>query len=71
MTAGQSEEIAAAATTARDQLDAHTVESVQWHFHESTGSPFWLEKKSELNRTLIFNVLSERVNLAASALVKY
>jgi hypothetical protein len=35
-------------TTALQQLDAHTVETVQWHFHESTGSPFWLEKKKEL-----------------------
>jgi phenylacetate-coenzyme A ligase PaaK-like adenylate-forming protein len=34
---------------AKAQLDAHTVETVQWHFHESTGCPFWLEKKSELN----------------------
>jgi phenylacetate-coenzyme A ligase PaaK-like adenylate-forming protein len=33
---------------ARDQLDAHTHEIVQWHFHESTGCPFWLEKKREL-----------------------
>ena len=34
--------------TARNQLDAHTYETVQWHFHESTGCPFWLQKKSEL-----------------------
>jgi phenylacetate-coenzyme A ligase PaaK-like adenylate-forming protein len=33
---------------ASELLDAHTVETVQWHFHESTGSPFWLEKKSQL-----------------------
>ena len=33
---------------AKDRLDAHTVEIVQWHFHPSTGSPFWLEKKAEL-----------------------
>ena len=33
---------------AKARLDAHTVETVQWHFHESTGCPFWLEKKSEL-----------------------
>ena len=33
---------------ARDQLDAHAREIVQWHFHESTGCPFWLQKKSEL-----------------------
>jgi hypothetical protein len=29
---------------AKAQLDAHTVETVPWHFHPSTGSPFWLEK---------------------------
>ena len=34
---------------ARDRLDRHTHEIVQWHFHESTGCPFWLEKKSTLN----------------------
>jgi phenylacetate-coenzyme A ligase PaaK-like adenylate-forming protein len=34
---------------ARERLDAHTYEMVQWHFHESTGCPFWLQKKSELN----------------------
>jgi phenylacetate-coenzyme A ligase PaaK-like adenylate-forming protein len=33
---------------ARERLDAHTYEIVQWHFHESTGCPFWLEKKREL-----------------------
>ncbi len=33
---------------ARAKLDAHTVEIVQWHFHDSTGCPFWLQKKSEL-----------------------
>ncbi len=33
---------------AREKLDAHAVEIVQWHFHESTGCPFWLEKKKEL-----------------------
>ncbi|NOY42810.1 MAG: hypothetical protein GXP26_13370 [Planctomycetes bacterium] len=32
----------------RELLDAHTVETVGWHFHDSTGCPFWLEKKSEL-----------------------
>ena len=38
----------AALAQAREKLDAHTVEIVGWHFHESTGCPFWLEKKSEL-----------------------
>src|SRR6056297_1602136 len=34
---------------ARQALDEHTVKMVHWHFSEATGSPFWLEKKSELN----------------------
>lgn len=33
---------------ARERLDAHTVAMMEWHFHESTGCPFWLQKKSEL-----------------------
>jgi phenylacetate-coenzyme A ligase PaaK-like adenylate-forming protein len=33
---------------AKDKLDAHAYEMMQWHFHESTGSPFWLKMKSEL-----------------------
>jgi len=36
-------------SSAREALDAHAYETVQWHFHDSTGCPFWLEKKSELN----------------------
>ncbi|MEX2309533.1 MAG: hypothetical protein WD738_18170 [Pirellulales bacterium] len=34
---------------AREALDAHVAETVAWHFHESTGCPFWLEFKSRLN----------------------
>ena len=36
------------AQQARERLDAHVRETVEWHFNESTGCPFWLEKKSEL-----------------------
>ena len=32
----------AAVAAARAALDAHTVEMMAWHFHESTGCPFWL-----------------------------
>jgi phenylacetate-coenzyme A ligase PaaK-like adenylate-forming protein len=32
---------------ARAQLDAHTQEIIAYHFHDSTGCPFWLEKKRE------------------------
>ncbi|WP_144990933.1 phenylacetate--CoA ligase family protein [Gimesia aquarii] len=28
----------------QEALDAHTRESVQWHFSPETGSPYWLEK---------------------------
>lgn len=28
---------------ARKRLDAHVVETVQWHFDPATGCPFWLE----------------------------
>jgi len=40
---------------ARSALDAHVYETVQWHFHDSTGCPFWLEKK----KTLGFDPLKE------------
>jgi phenylacetate-coenzyme A ligase PaaK-like adenylate-forming protein len=40
---------------ARDRLDAHTVETVQWHFNEATGCPFWLEYA----KTLKFNPLKD------------
>ena len=40
---------------AKDRLDEHTYNTVQRHFHDSTGCPFWLSKKSELN----FDPLSE------------
>lgn len=43
---------------ARARLDAHAYEIVQWHFHESTGCPFWLGKKAELN----FDPLTEVKN---------
>jgi len=36
------------AIDAKALLDQHTYETVQWHFHESTGAPFWLAKKAEL-----------------------
>ena len=32
----------------KEKLDAHTAEIVAWHFHPSTGSPFWLEYAEKL-----------------------
>jgi phenylacetate-coenzyme A ligase PaaK-like adenylate-forming protein len=45
---GSSADLQGLQKAARDRLDEHTCETVQWHFHESTGCPFWLAKKSEL-----------------------
>ncbi|MEX1229744.1 MAG: hypothetical protein WEB58_05870 [Planctomycetaceae bacterium] len=47
--------IDALCTAAKEKLDAHTQETVAWHFHPSTGSPFWLEKA----QTLKFDPLKE------------
>ncbi len=33
---------------ARKALDAHVAETVAWHFHDSTGCPFWLDFKRKL-----------------------
>jgi phenylacetate-coenzyme A ligase PaaK-like adenylate-forming protein len=41
-------EMSSRVSEAKSKLDAHAVETVQWHFHDSTGCPFWLEKKREL-----------------------
>ncbi|MDA0818187.1 MAG: hypothetical protein O2946_11575, partial [Planctomycetota bacterium] len=38
----------AAVKAAREALDAHTVEMMAWHFHPSTGCPFWLEYAQSL-----------------------
>ncbi len=43
-----SAEIAASAAAAREKLDAHVREIVQWHFSPETGCPFWLDYKSKL-----------------------
>ena len=40
---------AAEIAKAKEQLDAHTREMVQWHFSPATGSLFWLEKAKTLN----------------------
>jgi len=37
-----------AVAKAREQLDAHTVEMMAWHFHPSTGCPFWLDYEESL-----------------------
>ena len=33
-----------ATRTARERLDQHVREIVQWHFNPATGCPFWLER---------------------------
>ncbi len=41
-------DLAKSISNAKEVLDQHTFDTVQWHFHDSTGSPFWLGKKKEL-----------------------
>lgn len=48
VTNSQSPELLASMREAREKLDAHTYETVQWHFHPSTGCDFWLAKAKEL-----------------------
>lgn len=40
---------------AKEQLDAHVREIVQWHFSADTGTPFWLDKAKEFR----FNPLKD------------
>jgi phenylacetate-coenzyme A ligase PaaK-like adenylate-forming protein len=41
-------ELAAKVKAAKERLDAHVRETVEWHFNPATGSPFWLEKVKSL-----------------------
>jgi phenylacetate-coenzyme A ligase PaaK-like adenylate-forming protein len=41
-------DLESATKRAREALDAQTYEIVQWHFHPSTGCPFWLEYAKRL-----------------------
>ena len=40
---------------ARERLDAHVREIVQWHFNAATGCPFWLERARQFD----FNPLTD------------
>ena len=40
---------ASAVAQARERLDAHTVDMMAWHFHSSTGCPFWLDYAKSLS----------------------
>ncbi|MEE8522304.1 MAG: hypothetical protein V3T72_00100, partial [Thermoanaerobaculia bacterium] len=43
-TATPSSELSIRVREARERLDAHVREVVEWHFNPETGCPFWLEK---------------------------
>ena len=43
-----SNDLSSLAANAKERLDAHTRETVEWHFNPDTGSPFWLEKAQGL-----------------------
>jgi phenylacetate-coenzyme A ligase PaaK-like adenylate-forming protein len=46
--AGASGSIETQAKQAREKLDAHVREIVDWHFDPKTGTPFWLERVKKL-----------------------
>ena len=48
MSTALSPELAAKVQAAKEQLDAHVREIMQWHFSPETGAPFWLEKAQSL-----------------------
>jgi phenylacetate-coenzyme A ligase PaaK-like adenylate-forming protein len=48
MTTAPPADIHSLIAAAYDRLNAHVYETVQWHFHASTGCPFWLAKAKEL-----------------------
>ena len=56
-------DVGAAVKAAREELDRHTYEIVQWHFHPSSGCPFWLDYASKLS----FDPLKEHFYTYASA----
>src|SRR5687768_5288041 len=33
---------------AKEVLDAHVRETIEWHFNPETGSPFWLDQAAKL-----------------------
>ncbi len=37
---------------AKEQLDAHVRETVEWHFNPETGSPFWVDAAAGKNPLL-------------------
>ncbi|MGH9847350.1 MAG: hypothetical protein ACREEM_52320 [Blastocatellia bacterium] len=43
MSATASADMQAGMKAAKEQLDAHTREIVEWHFNPETGTPYWLE----------------------------
>jgi hypothetical protein len=49
MSATATPDLQANMKSAKEKLDAHTREIVEWHFNPETGSPFWLEYAQKLN----------------------
>ena len=45
----QTKSLSAKITAARQKLDAHVREMVQWHFNPDTGCPFWLDFAAKLD----------------------
>jgi phenylacetate-coenzyme A ligase PaaK-like adenylate-forming protein len=48
MSAIASADMQAKMKAAKEKLDAHVRETVEWHFNPETGAPFWLERAKSL-----------------------
>ena len=48
MSTALSPELSAKIKAAKERLDAHVRDIVEWHFNPATGCPFWLEKAKTL-----------------------
>src|SRR5262245_17801460 len=49
MSAIATAEMQAKMKAAREALDAHVREIIEWHFNPETGTPFWLERAKNLD----------------------
>jgi phenylacetate-coenzyme A ligase PaaK-like adenylate-forming protein len=49
MSATATADMQAKMAAAKERLDAHTREIVEWHFNPETGTPFWLEYAKKLD----------------------
>ena len=48
---------------AAEELDAHVVEMIKWHFSPDTGSPFWLDWAKEQNWNPLEEITNSKISV--------